>query len=201
MTTPGPRTVAIDAPTELAPGHANTVTTTLAAGGNQTLHSVTLALNTPQGWEPVTQSTFDTVPPGTQLHTTWAVTPPASAQTRLWHLTASATGQQGFEVTGAKQVSTAPLVQAQLTSTTTPVHREQSFDATLSLRNTSDLSATANPALTPAAGVTVTSAPATVALAPHGTATATVHIALSDTATAATVELTGTVVQGRRPTR
>ncbi len=92
VSTPGARQVKIGAPTTMQPGHPSTVTVRLAAGGNETLQNVRLALQLPQGWasQSAGRSTFRFVAPGQTPTATFRVTPPrwATATNEVVHATA-----------------------------------------------------------------------------------------------------------------
>jgi beta-glucosidase len=80
-TTPGARQVSVSAPSTMQPGKASTVTVTLSAAGDGTLHAVRLALQLPQGWtaKPNGPTVFGNVPPGSAPTATFTVTPPSYA--------------------------------------------------------------------------------------------------------------------------
>jgi beta-glucosidase len=80
-TTPGARQVSVSAPSTMQPGKASTVTLTLSAAGDGTLHAVRLALQLPQGWtaKPNGPTVFGNVPPGSAPTATFTVTPPSYA--------------------------------------------------------------------------------------------------------------------------
>ncbi len=79
--TPGARQVAVTAPTSVAAGKPFKVRVILAAGGNQTLHGVRLALQLPQGWRatPTSPTVFGTVRPGRAIAATFLVTAPSNS--------------------------------------------------------------------------------------------------------------------------
>jgi beta-glucosidase len=79
--TPGDRQVSVSAPSSMTAGQPATVSATLGAGGNQTLHSVGLALQLPQGWtaKPAGPTVFGSVAPGQAVTARFTVTPPADA--------------------------------------------------------------------------------------------------------------------------
>jgi beta-glucosidase len=80
-TTAGSRQVSVSAPPTMTPGAPSTVTVGLSASGTQTLPSVKLALQLPQGWtaKPVGPASFTNVAPGTALTAQFTVTPPADS--------------------------------------------------------------------------------------------------------------------------
>jgi beta-glucosidase len=80
-TTPGARQVSVSAPSTMQPGKASTVTVTLSAAGDGTLHAVRLALQLPQGWtaKPNGPTVFGNVSPGSAPTATFTVTPPSYA--------------------------------------------------------------------------------------------------------------------------
>ena len=79
--TPGARQVNITAPSTMQPGQAVTVQVQLTATGDETLPSVQLALQLPQGWTavPTSPTQFTSVTPGTAPTATFQVTPPSYA--------------------------------------------------------------------------------------------------------------------------
>jgi beta-glucosidase len=79
--TPGARQVMITAPSAMQPGQAATVQVQLTATGDETLPSVQLALQLPQGWTavPTSPTQFTSVAPGTAPTATFQVTPPSYA--------------------------------------------------------------------------------------------------------------------------
>ncbi|WP_405775696.1 glycoside hydrolase family 3 C-terminal domain-containing protein [Streptomyces sp. NBC_00859] len=103
----GTRAVTARAPAALDPVHGGVVTTTLTAGGNQTLHHVELGLKVPPGWtaEALTPATFDTARPGARPRTSWQVTPAPGAPDGLDRLLASATAAGGYRTDGGLQVT------------------------------------------------------------------------------------------------
>lgn len=196
----GARAVVANAPSSLDPAHGGVVTTTLTAGGTQTLKSVRLGLDTPAGWtvRALSRSSFATAAPGTRLRTSWQVTPPADAQSRLWRLVATARAADGYSTTGGQQVTVGPLVAAQLTSTTKLARTGTNAGVTLTLRNTSDHQATVATRISPSAGVTVTPEQASVVLQPRATATARFTVGIGAGARSVALDLTGTAtVSGR----
>ncbi|SEG90737.1 beta-glucosidase [Actinacidiphila yanglinensis] len=194
----GARTVTAQAPATLDPAHGGVVTTTLTAGGTQTLHHVTLGLDLPAGWtaRARTPAEFGSVPPGTRLSTSWLVTPPASAQDRLWRLVASASADGGYRTRSGLGVTVGPLVSATLSSTAKLARTGASYPATLTLRNTTDERVTVNAATDPPAGVTVSPARTSVVLAPRASVAEHLTVAVGDDARSSAVDLTGTVTAG-----
>jgi beta-glucosidase len=79
--TPGARQVVITAPSTMQPGQAATVQVQLTASGDETLPSVQLALQLPEGWTavPTSPTQFTSVAPGTAPTATFQVTPPSYA--------------------------------------------------------------------------------------------------------------------------
>ena len=79
--TPGARQVIVKAPSTMTPGQPSSVTVTLTAGGNETLHDVRLALQLPQGWSVSRggQKVFRQVKPRRAVAATFKVTPPSWA--------------------------------------------------------------------------------------------------------------------------
>ena len=191
----GARTVTADAPATLDPAHGNVVTTTLTAGGTQTLRHVRLGLDLPAGWSAQALSTaaFDAAAPGDRLRTSWLVTPPPGAQARLWRLTATATADGGYREAGGLRTTVGPLVSATLTSTAKLARTGGSYPATLSLRNTTDQQVTVSAATTAPAGVTVTPGQTSVAIPPRSTVTRDLTVAVGDDAKSSSIALTGTV--------
>jgi beta-glucosidase len=92
-TTPGSREVSVDAPSTMASGTAATVTVSLSAAGTQTLNTVKLALQLPDGWtaHALDKARFTDVTPGTALSTRFEVVPAAVSrnQNEVVHATAS----------------------------------------------------------------------------------------------------------------
>jgi beta-glucosidase len=92
-TTPGSREVSVSAPSSMPSGTAATVTVSLSASGTQTLNSVKLALQLPDGWtaQPLDRARFADVAPGTALSTRFEVVPAAVSrnQNEVVHATAS----------------------------------------------------------------------------------------------------------------
>ncbi|BBB02122.1 putative glycoside hydrolase [Actinacidiphila reveromycinica] len=191
----GTRAVSAHAPATLDPAHGNVVTTTLTAGGDQTLDHVRLGLGVPAGWTavPRTAAQFRSVRPGTRLSTSWLVTPPAGAQDRLWRLTASASADGGYRTDGGLQVTVGPLVSATLTSTAKLARTGSSYPAVLTLHNTGDRRVSVDVGADPPDGVDVTPATATVVLAPGASATEPLTVAVGNGARSAAIDLTGTV--------
>jgi beta-glucosidase-like glycosyl hydrolase len=94
------------APADMAPGASTTATTTFTNTGREPLTNVAVTLTGPSGWTstPATPATFDTIPAGQTVHTTWNVTVPATARPGSYELGANAT----FHATsGAASSSTA----------------------------------------------------------------------------------------------
>jgi beta-glucosidase len=91
--TPGPRQVAVTAPSSVTAGTPFTARVTLTAGGNQVLPVVRLALQLPQGWTavPAGRTVFGGVRPGQAVAATFRVTPPAysPAVSAVVHATAT----------------------------------------------------------------------------------------------------------------
>jgi beta-glucosidase-like glycosyl hydrolase len=193
-TTPGPRAVSAHGPSSLDPAHSNTITTTLTAGGTQTLDSVRLGLDVPAGWEAraMSRSSFGHVAPGTELRTTWSVTPAANAQSRLWRLVATAKGTDGYAAEGGLQVTVGPLVRATLASSTKLARTGQSFPATLTLHNVTDHQITITGHIDASSGLTVTPALQPVVLEPGGTVSTDLNVTVAPTATSASLGLAGT---------
>ena len=79
--TPAARQVVVNAPSTVTPGQASSVTVTLTASGNETLHNVQLALQLPQGWSVrgSGQKVFRRVKPRKAVAATFLVTPPSWA--------------------------------------------------------------------------------------------------------------------------
>ena len=79
--TPGARQVNVNAPSTVTPGQRSSVTVTLTASGNETLHNVRLALQLPQGWTVSRggQKVFRQVKPRRAVAATFEVTPPSWA--------------------------------------------------------------------------------------------------------------------------
>ncbi|WP_328649357.1 glycoside hydrolase family 3 C-terminal domain-containing protein [Amycolatopsis sp. NBC_00348] len=196
----GARTVTAAAPPTLDPAHGTVVTTTLTPGGTQLLTHVQLGLDLPSGWQakPLTPATFPLATPGARLQTSWLVTPPADAQSRLWRLTASATANGGFRSTSGLQVTVGPLVSAQFTSATKMAQPGTSFGATLTLRNTTDAPVTVAARIDAPAGVTVTPAQVPVVLRPRSTSTTALTVAVGSGAKSASLDLSGTVSSSGR---
>ncbi|MCW2945061.1 MAG: Beta-glucosidase [Actinoallomurus sp.] len=193
-TSAGARAVAAHAPSSLDPAHGNVVTTTLTAGGRQTLKSVRLGLETPTGWtvRALSRSSFATVTPGTRLRTSWLVTPVAGAQSRLWRLVATAQAAGGYSTAGGLQVTVGPLVATKLTSTTKPARTGTNVGVTVTLRNASDHQVTVAARIGPVAGLTITPAQASVMLQPRATATARFTVGVGADAQSVDLDLTGT---------
>jgi len=194
-TSAGARKMTTQAPATLDPAHANVVTTTLTAGGTQPLTSVRLGLDVPAGWtaKATTASRYPIVLPGTQLRTSWLVTPPAGAQSRLWRLVATASAGGGYSTSGGAQVSVGPIVAATLTSTTKSARTGTSFAVTATLRNTTDQPVSVADQITGATGLTVTPARSTVVLPARTTVTTPLTVEVAAKARSASLDLTGTV--------
>jgi beta-glucosidase-like glycosyl hydrolase len=190
----GSRAVSAQAPASLDPAHPTVVTTALTAGGTQILTGVRLGLDVPAGWtaRPLTPASFPVVGPGTPLKTSWLVTPPADAQSRLWRLNATAQAAGGYSTSSGLQVSVGAAVDATLTSATKLARTGASFDATLTLRNATDHPATVSGGIAPVAGLTVTPAQTSAVLPPRATTTQHLTVALDAKAKSATLDLTGT---------
>jgi beta-glucosidase-like glycosyl hydrolase len=190
----GSRAITTDAAASLDPAHGNIVTTTLTAGGTQTLKSVRLGLDVPEGWtaEALTTASYGSVGADTRLRTSWLVTPAAGAQSRLWRLVATATASGGYSISGGVQVSVGPLVDATLTSTTKLARTGTSFAVTLNLRNATDHQVTVVDQISPVTGLTVTPAGSTVVLQPRTTLATQLTVAVSPDARSASLDLTGT---------
>ncbi len=79
--TPAARQVVVNAPSTVTPGQASSVTVTLTASGNETLHNAQLALQLPQGWSVrgSGQKVFGRVKPRKAVAATFLVTPPSWA--------------------------------------------------------------------------------------------------------------------------
>ncbi|HEY1519772.1 MAG TPA: glycoside hydrolase family 3 C-terminal domain-containing protein [Solirubrobacteraceae bacterium] len=79
--TPAARQVAVEAPATVTPGQPSTVTVTLTASGNETLHNAQLALQLPQGWSVrgSGEKVFRRVKPRRAVAATFVVTPPSWA--------------------------------------------------------------------------------------------------------------------------
>ena len=79
--TPGARQVAVNAPSTVTPGQPSSVTVTLTASGNETLHNVRLAVQLPDGWtvRGSGQKVFGRVKPRRAVAATFTVTPPSYA--------------------------------------------------------------------------------------------------------------------------
>ena len=90
--TPGARQVIVSAPTTMTPGKPSSVTVTLTASGDETLHNVRLALQLPGGWSVrgAGQKVFARVKPRRAVAATFVVTPPswAPATSSVVHATA-----------------------------------------------------------------------------------------------------------------
>ena len=71
----------VNAPSTVTPGQASSVTVTLTASGNETLHNAQLALQLPQGWSVrgSGQKVFGRVKPRRAVAATFLVTPPSWA--------------------------------------------------------------------------------------------------------------------------
>jgi beta-glucosidase-like glycosyl hydrolase len=191
----GTRTVTAQAPATLDPAHGGVVTTTLTAGGTQTLDHVRLGLDLPAGWtaRAQTPAEFGAVRPGTQPRTSWLVTPAAGAQDRLWRLTASASADGGYRTDSGLQVTVGPLVSATLTTTAKLARTGGSYPATLTLRNTGDERVTVSAGTDAPAGVTVAPARTSAVLAPRASVTRKLTVAVGDDAKSSSIDLTGTV--------
>jgi beta-glucosidase len=108
--TAGARQVTVSAPQTMTPGQASTVTVSLSADGTQTINTVQLAVQLPQGWtaKATSPTTFKNVAPGTAPSATFAVTPdPASPNLNA---TVHATASLGPDLT--RQDGTSTLVSA-----------------------------------------------------------------------------------------
>jgi beta-glucosidase len=79
--TPGARQVSISAPATMKPGQAAVVHVTLSASGDETLHSVRIALQLPQGWtaEAVGPAVFGDVASSAAVTATFSVVPASYA--------------------------------------------------------------------------------------------------------------------------
>ncbi len=79
--TPGARQVIVNAPSTMTPGQPSSVTVTLTAAGDETLHNVRLALQLPQGWSVSRggQKVFRQVKSRRAVAATFKVTPPSWA--------------------------------------------------------------------------------------------------------------------------
>ncbi|HTP23788.1 MAG TPA: glycoside hydrolase family 3 C-terminal domain-containing protein [Solirubrobacteraceae bacterium] len=79
--TPGARQVSVSAPSTMTPGRPSSVTVTLSAGGDETLHNVQLALQLPDGWTASHggQKVFRQVKPRRAVAVTFKVMPPSWA--------------------------------------------------------------------------------------------------------------------------
>jgi len=79
--TPAAREVAVNAPSTVTPGRPSTVTVTLTASGNETLHNVQLAVQLPQGWSVrgSGEKVFRRVKPRRAVAATFVITPPSWA--------------------------------------------------------------------------------------------------------------------------
>jgi beta-glucosidase len=104
--TPGARQVVVTAPSTVTAGKTFTARVTLVAGGTQTLPSVRLALQLPQGWTaaPAGATVFGNVRPGQAIAATFRVTVAADspALSAVVHATATmgaATRENGVSVT------------------------------------------------------------------------------------------------------
>ncbi|WP_329361573.1 glycoside hydrolase family 3 C-terminal domain-containing protein [Streptomyces sp. NBC_00669] len=191
----GARAVTAQAPATLDPAHGGVVTTTLTAGGTQTLGHVRLGLDVPAGWTAKARTTaeFRSVKPGTRLTTSWLVTPAAGAQDRLWRLTAEASADGGYRARGGLQVTVGPLVAATLSSTTKLARTGGSYPATLTLRNTADQRVSVSVGTDAPAEVSVDPATTSVVLAPRASVTKQLTVSVGNDAASASIDLTGTV--------
>jgi beta-glucosidase len=181
--TTGDRAVRLDAPPSIQPGRSATVTATLAAGGDLSLHDASLQLSAPSGWQlrPLDSGRAATLGADQPMTARWQVTAPATAPPNHDQLTATATfeapghGSSGTEV-ARTQVEVQPLVTATLDPASVTVAAGQSGPATLSLANTSgyplDVSWTAQVP----SGVSVTPASGTVSLEPGETSSRPVSV-------------------------
>ncbi len=90
---PAARQVQIQAPSTMQAAKPSVVTVSVTRSGNATLHSVTIALQLPQGWKatPIGRSTFKRVAPSVAPATSFQVTPPkyAPATNATVHATAT----------------------------------------------------------------------------------------------------------------
>ena len=79
--TAGARQVIVSAPSTMTPGKHSSVTVTLTAAGNETLHNVRIALQLPQGWTASRggQKVFGQVKPRRAVAVAFTVTPPSWA--------------------------------------------------------------------------------------------------------------------------
>jgi beta-glucosidase-like glycosyl hydrolase len=190
----GARTVVADAPSSLAPAHANMVTTTLTAGGTQTLRALRLGLDLPAGWTAtaLTPTFFPTAAPQDRPQTTWLVTPPAGAQNRLWRLAATAQDARGYSVSKGLQVTVAPLVTAKLSSTAKVMSAGTTVGVLLTLHNEADRTATVDYQVTAAAGLIVTPAQSSVVLPAGATVSTQLAVSVGTSARSASLDLTGT---------
>jgi beta-glucosidase len=129
--TTGARTVTVSAPQNIEVGRPDTVTTTLTAGGTETLHGVRMSLDVPAGWSavPTSRDVFGTVSPGQQEVTTWRVTAPASDSARLAEVSGRASFATGWgtqTLSGSRQVLVPEIVTGQFSPGTmlvTPARR------------------------------------------------------------------------------
>ena len=103
--TPGARQVVVTAPAHVTAGKTFTARVTLVAGGSQTLHSVRLALQVPQGWSvaPAGKTVFGTVRPGQAVAATFqvrvaAVSPAVSAVVHATATMGTAMRENGVSV-------------------------------------------------------------------------------------------------------
>jgi beta-glucosidase len=100
----GARNVTVHAPASVTAGKPVTVTTTLTAGGDLTLHSARLQLTAPEGWVVRARGPAQagTLAPAAALTVSWEVTAPAGAQANVAQLAAAASFQAADGGTGTK---------------------------------------------------------------------------------------------------
>jgi beta-glucosidase len=100
--TPGARQVSLSEPSTMQPGKASTVTVTLSAAGDATLHAVRLALQLPQGWTavPIGPTVFGSVQPDQAPSATFQVRPPSYAPNASAVVHATATTEDWLREAG-----------------------------------------------------------------------------------------------------
>jgi beta-glucosidase len=198
----GSRHVALTAPADARAGTPFTVTATLTAGGDLTLHDAGLTLKAPPGWtvHPATPAGVPVLEGSRPLTASWRVTAPAGAQDNTAQLSATA-GYHGTDGSGTStsyaEVTVASLVTTTLSPGAVLLAPGQAAPVTVTSTNTSGYPLRLDWSAQPPDGSGITTAPAsgTATLAP-GASTTTQLSVTGDTPGNALVPIAVTAAAG-----
>ena len=183
----GARTIAVDAPANVAPAAPFTVAATFHNAGDYALDAAHAALGVPAGWTVSAQSQSpSTVAAGQSVTVAWTVKAPLGAQNSQATVTARFIGSTGGGAPGVAasepaQVTVEPIVSVQAPATAPLIDPGQSVGETVALTNNLDRPIQVTLTPQPGAGVTVTPGPDVVTVPANGT----VNTSLTISATAA----------------